>query len=72
MLSLVDGHTLAEIEREEEDEYESEAAQSDITEKDNVCSLNNNIIYHNAGFISEDRGAWGGVVLFVPPPPPGN
>ena len=41
MLSLVDGHTLAEIEREEEDEDESEAAQSDITEKDNVCSLNN-------------------------------
>ena len=42
MLSLVDGHTLAEIEREEEDEDESEAAQSVITEKDNVCTLNNN------------------------------
>ena len=36
----MDGHTLSEIEREEEDEDDSEAAESDITEQDsNVRSL---------------------------------
>ena len=39
MLSPVEGHTLAGIEYEEEDEDESEAVPSDIAEKDNVCSV---------------------------------
>ena len=36
----MDGHTLGEIEHKEEDQDDSESAQSDTTEQDsNVCSL---------------------------------